>query len=105
MICQLPGCEESVPEGRRKYCSNNCAKEGNRIKTRETKEKKRVLEALGAEVGQRTCLSCDKPFLSEGPWNRICPRCEEGNSSTPPRAIPVSRGYSKQSSSIDDYNS
>jgi Zn finger protein HypA/HybF involved in hydrogenase expression len=25
----------------------------------------------------RTCLQCEKPFASEGPWNRRCPRCKE----------------------------
>jgi len=34
----------------------------------------------------RVCLSCDRPFLSEGPWNRICPRCSERNVVVPPRA-------------------
>ena len=33
------------------------------------------------------CLSCVKPFLSEGPWNRICPRCSERNVTLPPRAM------------------
>ena len=28
---------------------------------------------------ERTCLKCDKPFLSEGPANRICPRCAAEN--------------------------
>lgn len=27
----------------------------------------------------RICLSCDKPFPSDGPGNRLCPRCK-GNS-------------------------
>ncbi|MFP4057678.1 MAG: hypothetical protein ACLF0G_12500 [Candidatus Brocadiia bacterium] len=40
----------------------------------------------GPKVAMRTCLACDRPFLSEGPWNRICPRCSERNGSTPPRA-------------------
>ena len=25
----------------------------------------------------RICLSCDRPFKSRGPWNRICGRCRE----------------------------
>ena len=31
---------------------------------------------------KRICLSCDRPFLSEGPWNRICPRCNKANDAT-----------------------
>ena len=30
-------------------------------------------------MGLRTCLVCDKKFLSEGPWNRICPTCNGRN--------------------------
>jgi hypothetical protein len=25
---------------------------------------------------ERKCLGCQEPFLSKGPGNRICPRCE-----------------------------
>ena len=28
----------------------------------------------------RTCLKCDRDFMSEGIYNRICPNCREGNS-------------------------
>ena len=28
-----------------------------------------------SKVSIRICLACDRPFPSEGPWNRICPRC------------------------------
>lgn len=28
-------------------------------------------------LDQRDCLSCQQPFLSEGPANRICPECKE----------------------------
>jgi hypothetical protein len=40
----------------------------------------------GPHVSARICLSCNRAFLSEGPWNRICPRCSERNVSLPPRA-------------------
>ena len=23
----------------------------------------------------RACLRCDRPFLSQGPWNRLCSKC------------------------------
>lgn len=26
--------------------------------------------------GQRRCLACGRMFDSEGPWNRICPKCK-----------------------------
>ncbi len=26
---------------------------------------------------RRSCLSCDKPFMARGRFNRICPRCTE----------------------------
>ena len=29
--------------------------------------------------GERICLDCDKPFDSEGPWNRICKPCATGH--------------------------
>jgi hypothetical protein len=41
----------------------------------------------GPHVAPRVCLACNRPFLSEGPWNRICPRCAERNSVVAPRAI------------------
>jgi len=25
------------------------------------------------------CLACDKPFLSQGPWNHICQPCAKKN--------------------------
>ena len=37
----------------------------------------------------RECLSCDRTFLSEGPWNRTCPRCAERNADVPRVAVPV----------------
>lgn len=30
--------------------------------------------ALG-RVEYRTCLCCNRNFLSEGPWNRFCTKC------------------------------
>ena len=28
---------------------------------------------------RRQCLKCDRSFWSEGPWNRLCYRCNESN--------------------------
>jgi hypothetical protein len=52
------------------------------------------LEAKGGpQVAVRICLSCEGSFLSEGPWNRICPRCAERNVACPPRAAAARIGY------------
>jgi molybdopterin-guanine dinucleotide biosynthesis protein A len=52
-----------------------------------------AIEAKGGpQVALRVCLSCDSPFLSEGPWNRICPQCNERNLAAPPRAAAVHFG-------------
>ena len=32
-----------------------------------------------ASLGARTCLSCDRVFLSSGPGNRLCMRCRGGD--------------------------
>ena len=32
-----------------------------------------------ASLGARTCLSCDRIFLSSGPGNRLCMRCRGGD--------------------------
>lgn len=32
-----------------------------------------------ANLGARTCLSCDRIFLSAGPGNRLCMRCRGGD--------------------------
>jgi hypothetical protein len=40
----------------------------------------------GNQVATRLCLSCERLFLSEGPWNRICPQCSERHIAVPPRA-------------------
>jgi len=37
----------------------------------------RAVQAGGPGVGMRKCLGCDHDFLSEGPWNRICPKCSQ----------------------------
>jgi hypothetical protein len=40
---------------------------------------------------QRTCLRCDRTFLSFGPHNRLCQACRETleASSTPEEAYPL----------------
>lgn len=34
----------------------------------------------GAQSASRPCLGgCGKPFMSDGPWQRICPKCSARN--------------------------
>ncbi len=39
---------------------------------------------------RRRCLKCNRSFLSEGPWNRLCARCNAQNKDVkaPPSASP-----------------
>jgi len=65
--------EKQVAE-RRRYCSRGCAR---RLAPRPYGEqRRRALAAASPQAADRICLSCDLPFLSEGPWNRMCPRCQ-----------------------------
>jgi len=40
-------------------------KQGHQIKPKEKK------------IRVRRCLRCDRPFKSEGPWQRLCPACRQ----------------------------
>ena len=31
------------------------------------------------KLSARTCLRCDRPFLSQGPWNRLCSKCRSAS--------------------------
>ncbi len=41
-------------------------------------------EQRKAQQSTRICLRCDKPFLSDGIFNRICPNCRESNANISP---------------------
>jgi len=94
VMCQRPRCGRPVPLGRRKYCSDRCARVVNRDSAAaRARRRTAAIEAKGGpEVATRICLSCDRAFLSEGPWNRICPHCSERNVGSPPRAAAVRFG-------------
>ena len=96
MLCQHPRCGAHVPEGRRKYCSDRCARIVNRDSSAaRARRRTAAIEAKGGpHVGERLCLACGHSFLSEGPWNRICPHCSERNVAAPPRASAVHLGLS-----------
>lgn len=96
MLCQRPRCGAHVPDGRRKYCSDRCARIVNRDSSAaRARRRAAAIEAKGGpHVATRVCLSCNRFFLSEGPWNRICPNCTERNVAAPPRASAVHVGLS-----------
>jgi hypothetical protein len=37
------------------------------------------IKRMPTSLGARTCLSCDRVFLSSGPANRLCMRCRGGD--------------------------
>ena len=82
MICQREGCNRVVPPGRRKYCCVECSKIVNRHSAAERSRMRAQAYRRERMVkyAPRPCLSCRSPFMSEGPWNRICPSCGERNS-------------------------
>ncbi|NQT51313.1 hypothetical protein HQ576_04650 [bacterium] len=95
MRCQRPGCGRPIPDGRRKYCCDRCGRVVNRdtAVARARRREAALASAGGHQVGTRVCLSCNRRFLSEGPWNRICPHCSERNLTVPPRASAAHIGY------------
>ena len=92
MICKRPGCNNEIPLGRRKYCSSECSKIMNRktAAMRAEEAYRQSIKFRHAKMGIRSCLSCNKMFLSEGPWNRICPNCSERNASVSARSYGAS---------------
>jgi hypothetical protein len=101
MICQRDGCSRPVPPGRRKYCSVECSKIVNR---RSAAERSRLrAQAYRRErmvkYAPRNCLSCSSSFMSEGPWNRICPSCGDRNDN-----FSYSRAHGSALGSTDDDN-
>jgi hypothetical protein len=80
-VCERPGCNRPLPEGRRKYCSDACGRTASRIKCAAENGFLRHTTAVEhLELKERVCLSCRSSFLSDGPWNRICPRCKRRES-------------------------
>jgi len=63
-----------IPPGRRKFCSAECARHVSHM-ARVGEDFGPSLRKRSTRIGMRTCLDCGKKFLSEGPWNRICPAC------------------------------
>jgi len=54
-----------------------------------------ILKSPSKQVAltQRDCLRCDREFLSEGPYNRLCKSCLEYLSTSPTPAEEYTLGY------------
>jgi 5-methylcytosine-specific restriction endonuclease McrA len=46
-----------------------------------------------AKLKRRSCLRCDRMFLSEGPHNRLCQSCREFLAASPTPAEEYPLGY------------
>jgi len=94
MICQRQSCTNEVPPGRRKYCSTECGKIVNRRSPidEDLARYSAILRKRSTKIALRMCLVCGKKFLSEGPWNRICPVCGNRNVTLSSRAAGASSG-------------
>ncbi len=51
----------------------------------------RRIEEGDPHAARRVCLHCDCSFLSEGPWNRICPICKGQQYRMPAERGPTAR--------------
>ncbi len=86
-------CGAPLPRGRGTYCSEQCyhkaqQEQERKRKEREAQDEPQVDDTL--KPAFRLCLGgCEEPFLSEGPWHRICPRCRERQD--PLRALSTDR--------------
>ena len=88
IICSDACKKQRKRNNRRSYC-NNTLKEVASLNRREFPEN--IKKIMMKTVRKRGCLRCDKKFVSEGPWNRFCPRCEIKNEgiSFSPRAFSI----------------
>ena len=77
MICNREGCDNEVPAGRRKYCCSQCGKIAHRrMAALELTQNRVRSQDEHLDVKSRTCLRCNTRFKSDGPWNRLCPKCK-----------------------------
>lgn len=91
MKCIRESCNNSIPPDKRKYCSDECRKTVNQQRSYE--QRRRVGIGLVSKRLRkqklRTCLGCNKEFMSSGPWNRLCPSCAQKNNSHKMRTYSV----------------
>ena len=80
--CSLRGCNKRVKPPQTLYCSREHAKIANRARASE-RAKRLSAEAKSTRVirTRRVCLACERSFMSEGIWNRICPSCTKNQPS------------------------
>jgi hypothetical protein len=86
MRCQRDGCNNEVPIGRRKYCGSECAAIVNKIHAAQ-RSKLYFNRHRPPKTIPRFCLRCRCPFESDGPWNRLCPDCNEENATVAPKNL------------------
>ena len=81
-VCSV--CGGPLTGGNRaKYCSDACRAVGTRRqpcrarKAAKARHERRVREETRPSTAKRRpCLGhCGGTFMSEGPWNRVCPKC------------------------------
>jgi len=91
MKCARKGCNKVVSPTRRRYCSDECRKMANRERVSQERRKEQLAPVSKRFRKQklRTCLRCNKEFLSDGPWNRLCQACSEKNRSSRIRVFSV----------------
>ena len=103
--CAAPDCDNEIPpraagvrgRGRTKWCCDECRQRTLRGTGKRRHSNGARSNACGASLRRnlkgrhaatRTCLGCGKPFLSEGPWNRICKRCGRRDTRRAPQRVP-----------------
>ena len=94
-------CGKPCTGRQRKFCSHACYLAEQRDANRGWHARSRLRltkrSGPGLKPANRICLACDRPFHSEGPWNRKCPECahrEAARVAPPPRfhvAVPYRR--------------
>jgi len=83
--CARSTCSNQVPDGRQKFCSPECRNVCKGERQSHSKEARRAQRARQVPLaklpimekyeGKRECYECHELFMSEGPWNRRCPKC------------------------------
>jgi len=95
MKCAREGCNNKIPPNNRKYCSAKCRKIVNQKRAYEQRKQlsQRPPSRRLRQQKVRTCLGCNKEFLSEGPWNRFCQNCQVKNESRRTRSCSVPKQW------------
>lgn len=75
-VCEI--CGAKIPKG--KYCSEHRTVQKRARWEAYQKYYYRALPIKKPEMIERKCLKCDKKFIAQGRFNRICPRCTVINS-------------------------